>query len=127
MSDASSVYEMNRASMHQSTSSTESFSFLENTRRNSGGVSNAGSLSSSNTQNNRQSTFLSAGKTNDPRLSEFYDAYYRQSQLITSTSNADTQKRPNQLNLAQETIVEVESPLPSPNPSSRLMGPGSAL
>lgn len=65
------------------------------------------------------------GQPSDPRLSEFYDAYYRQSQLIAPSK--EPSKRPNQLDLSQ--IEEVPSPLPSPNPTVPLMQqhPGTAM
>lgn len=54
-----------------------------------------------------------SNQSSDPRFSEFYDAYYRHSQLVTSSKN-DVQKRPGQLDLSDQTIVEVPTPLASP-------------
>jgi hypothetical protein len=114
-------------STHKSSDSTDSsynFSFPQHATRNSVALSARkeeepsapGSLAPSSARGHQ---------ANDPRFSEFYDAYYRNSQL-GPISSTDGSKRPNQLNLAQETIAEVDSPLPSPNPQT-LKPPGVAL
>ena len=53
---------------------------------------------------------LPEGAAKEARLSEFYDAYYRQSQLFGNDSKPVVLDR-------QSTIIEVESPLPSPLPN----------
>jgi hypothetical protein len=53
---------------------------------------------------------LPDGAVKEARLSEFYDAYYRQSQLLSSDAKPVVAER-------QSTIIEVESPLPSPLPN----------
>lgn len=122
---------MNRNSTHQpsnSTDSTYNFSFPENSSRNSV------TLSSSKDDSRRPSASSSllapgsASTTNqqsDPRFSEFYDAYYRNSMLPPAAST-DASKRPGNLNL-QETITEVDTPLPSPNPNTPFIQPGAAI
>jgi hypothetical protein len=117
-------------STHKSTNSTDSynFSFPQHSDRNSA------MLSSVNEESDRSrvsSSFLApssakGNQTNDPRFSEFYDAYYRNSQ-IGPVSSADGAKRPNQLDLTQETIAEVDSPLPSPNPHATSNEAGKAV
>jgi hypothetical protein len=131
MSDASSVYSnLKRTSTHQSSDSTDSsynFSFPEDSNRNSSAL---GSTTAQSGQPSASSSLAVPGsttsnQTNDPRLSEFYDAYYRHSTM--GPPNGEGPKRPTQLNLTQETIVEVESPLPSPNPQTSLLQPGWAM
>ncbi|KAF3044245.1 hypothetical protein E8E11_007599 [Didymella keratinophila] len=53
---------------------------------------------------------LPDGAVKEARLSEFYDAYYRQSQLLANDGKTNFVDR-------QSTILEVESPLPSPLPN----------
>ena len=53
---------------------------------------------------------LPDGAVKEARLSEFYDAYYRQSQLLANDEKSNFVDR-------QSTIMEFESPLPSPLPS----------
>ena len=52
---------------------------------------------------------LPEGAVKEARLSEFYDAYYRQSQILGPDAKPYVVDR-------QSTIMEVESPLPSPKP-----------
>ncbi|KAF2187396.1 hypothetical protein K469DRAFT_705084 [Zopfia rhizophila CBS 207.26] len=133
MSDASSVYSDKRMSTHRhkrSNSSGSSFSynysFPENSTRNSVALS-----TSTKEQSRRPSASSSlhpasstqSNGTSDPRFSEFYDAYYRHSQL--GVAQRTDVKRPNQLNLTQPTIIEVPSPMASPMPQSNK--PGMAL
>jgi len=56
----------------------------------------------------------SASSNAESRLSDFYDAYYRQSTLVVAQKGDG--KRPNQLSLAPPTIVEVPTPVGSPMP-----------
>lgn len=134
MSDASSVYSSHnrmstRMSTHMSNNSTDSsynFSLPKHANRNSVALS-ATKEGEPNAAGSLLAPSLARGsQTNDPRFSEFYEAYYRNSQLgpISSTDGA---KRPNQLNIAQDTIAEVESPLPSPNPQTWSKPPGVAM
>jgi len=128
-SDASSIYSShNRMSTHKASDSTDSsynFSLPKHANRNSVALSAmkkeepsaAGTLLVLSSANGNQ--------VNDPRSSEFYDAYYRQSQL--GPISTDGAKRPNQLTLAQDTIAEAESPLPSPNPRMSTKPPGVAM
>lgn len=53
---------------------------------------------------------LPEGAVKEARLSEFYDAYYRQSQLLGNDTKPVVVDR-------QSTILELESPLPSPLPN----------
>lgn len=53
---------------------------------------------------------LPEGAVKEARLSEFYDAYWRQSQVLGSDSKALAVDR-------QSTVMEAESPLPLPLPS----------
>lgn len=131
ISDSSSVYgDQNRASMHRASSSMESaynFSFPGNSNRNS--VTQQ-SMKEQGRRPSASSSFLApesttSSQTAEPRLSEFYDAYYRHSQLGVATST-DAPRRPNMLNLTQPTIVEVPSPQPSPNPRTSVHQPGVA-
>jgi hypothetical protein len=136
MSTASSVYSQNRVSVYQhkasdSTDSSYNYSFPEHSNRNSTAL--ATSPSEENRTPSANSSLLAPGsaaskesQSNDPRFSEFYDSYYRHSQLGTVTK-AEVPRRPGQIDLSQTTIVEVPSPLPSPNPSTRLMQPGMAM
>jgi hypothetical protein len=112
---------------HERTMSTGSdsvynFSFPEHSSRNSG------LLAPKDEQTDRPSSLLvpeGSNDRNDPRFSEFYDAYFRQSHLITG-QKSDTSKRPQQINTTQPTIEEVESPLPSPQPPQSNSRPGTA-
>lgn len=133
-SDASSLYSNHyKTNTHQHKSSNSSDlsynnPFLDNLNRNSSSLGtskeHSRQLSVSNSLLNPGTT---AGKENsDPRLSEFYDAYYRHSQLGVA-SKAEAPKRPAQINVTQPTIAEVPSPLPSPNPSTSLVQSGVAL
>lgn len=126
-SDASSVYSnANRLSTwQQQRMSTIDYS-LNNTASSNADQYDGGLSASSAEDSRRPNSSLNVpGKPHDPRLSEFYDAYYRQSQLGLPSKDG---KRPNQLDLAQDTIAEVESPLPSPNPHAPLMQhPGTAM
>lgn len=124
------MYSDKRTSTHQaehqrnsSVGSYYNYSFPENSDRNSTSLSTG--------KESVSSSLLAPGsshsnQTNDPRLSEFYDAYYRHSQL-NPVQKAEAVKRPNQLNLAQPTIVEVPSPLASPQPGATGSQPGMAL
>lgn len=56
---------------------------------------------------------LPDGAVKEARLSEFYDAYYRQSQLLSNEAKSTFVDR-------QSTILEAESPLPSPLPNKTL-------
>ena len=136
MSAASSVYSQNRVSVHQhkasnSTDLSYNYSFPEHSNRNSTNL--ATSSSEESRRPSASSSLLAPGSSaskesqpNDPRFSEFYDAYYRHSQLGTATK-AEAPRRPQHMDLSQMTIVEVPSPLPSPNPSTGLMQPGMAM
>ena len=53
---------------------------------------------------------LPEGALKEARLSEFYDAYYRQSQLVGNDSRPVVVDR-------QSTIIEIDTPLPSPLPN----------
>jgi hypothetical protein len=123
MSNASSVYSENRMSTldpQRKRSDTADSSYSDN--YNYAGTSNrtsmgqqSSSLQPNGSTNNQQS--------NDPRFSEFYDAYYRQSQLLPSKNEAP--KRPGQLDLSDQTIAEVPTPLASPAVPHHQ--PGSAM
>jgi hypothetical protein len=124
MSNASSVYSENRMSSmdpQRKRADTADSSYSEN--YNYAGTSNrmsmaqpSSSLQPGGSTNNQQS--------NDPRFSEFYDAYYRHSQLMPSSKN-EVPKRPGQLDLSEETIAEVPTPLASP--AAPHHQPGSAM
>lgn len=123
VSDASSVYDSeNRASKHLSNGSAYNFSFPENSNRNSVALNTVKEEASSKEQSRRPSVSNSllapssttSNQTHETRLSEFYDAYYRHSQI--GVASTEPTKRPNQLNFTHPTIVEVPSPLASPNP-----------
>lgn len=133
ISGASSVYSDKRTSAYQhertnSTGSYYNYSFPENSSRNS--VALTGSKEPSRRPSQSSSLLAPASmnstQTNDPRFSEFYDAYYRHSQLNPG-QKLDAPKRPNPLNITQPTIVEVPSPLPSPLPPRSADRPGTAL
>ncbi|KAJ4354846.1 hypothetical protein N0V95_003456 [Ascochyta clinopodiicola] len=97
-SDASSVYSENRHSTYQA---YQQFQSLD--RSNSTASMTAPRAPS-------QLLALPEGAAKEARLSEFYDAYYRQSQLLGNDSTPVTVDR-------QSTILEVESPVPSPLPN----------
>lgn len=132
-SDASSVYSQNRMSTHQhkhsnSTDISYNYSFPEHSSRNSLALS---APKEHSRRPSAASSLLAPGsttsnQTNDPRFSEFYDSYYRHSQLGVA-SKMEAPKRPKDLNMTQPTIVEVPSPIPSPNPQASLAQPGRAL
>lgn len=140
LSSASSIYSDKRTSTYQghhkrttSSGSAYNYSFPENSSRNS---TVAAASKEPSRRPSASSSLLAPGssqsnQTNDPRFSEFYDAYYRYSQLNPGQkpdgSKNDASKRPNQLNLSQPTIVEVPSPLPSPHPQATPNQPGVAL
>lgn len=66
----------------------------------------------------RTSTMLAPqGEGKDARLSEFYEAYYRQSQVL-----GPNDPKPVAPSARQETIMEVESPMPSPAPGKTTFG-----
>ena len=52
---------------------------------------------------------LHPGGSQDPRLSEFYESYYRNSQV-----GLPQVVEPTHLTNRQSTIIEVETPMPSP-------------
>lgn len=58
---------------------------------------------------------LPEGAVKEARLSEFYDAYYRQSQILGPDLKPVVVDR-------QDTIIEVDSPLPSPAPGKTTFG-----
>ena len=140
LSSASSTYSLeNETPQHQlsrsdSQNSSYNHSFPNRSTRNS----TAASPSASREQSRRPSADsslrpasinTSGGSSSDPRFSEFYDAYYRHSQLNV-TQKVEATKRPMQLHLTQPAIVEMPSPLPSPAPprlSSASYQPGRAL
>jgi hypothetical protein len=97
-SDASSVYSENRHSAYQA---YQQFQALD--RSNSSASVKAPRAPSHLLE-------LPEGAVKEARLSEFYDAYYRQSQLLSNAPKMGTGDR-------QSTILEVESPLPSPLPN----------
>jgi hypothetical protein len=125
ISNASSVYSENRMSAHdpqrkRSDTAESAYSYSYNFHE----TSDRNSLSQPSNEKDGQrksvsSSLLhpngstSSNQSSDPRFSEFYDSYYRQSQLLTSSKN-DGQKRPGQLDLSDQTIVEVPTPLASP-------------
>lgn len=122
-SNASSIYSDKRTStyngQHERSDSAESYnySFPEHSSRNS-----IGHVLKETDRNPNQSGGLlapSKGDKNDPRFSEFYDSYYRQS-LYGGSAQTDASKRPNQ---PDETIDEVPSPLQP----AKLSGPGMAM
>ena len=60
----------------------------------------------------RTSTMLAPqGEGKDARLSEFYEAYYRQSQILGANES-----KPAAPGTRQSTIMEIESPMASPLP-----------
>lgn len=97
-SDASSVYSENRHSAYQSYQQYQSLD-----RSNSSASVKAPRAPS-------HLLDLPEGAVKEARLSEFYDAYYRQSQILGLDAKPVVVDR-------QSTIVEVESPLPSPLPN----------
>ncbi|KAJ4337843.1 hypothetical protein N0V87_004399 [Didymella glomerata] len=97
-SDASSVYSDARHSAYQS---YQNFQALD--RSNSSASVKAPRAPSHLLE-------LPDGAVKEARLSEFYDAYYRQSQLLSNDAKSAFVDR-------QSTILEVESPLPSPLPN----------
>ncbi|KAF1961975.1 hypothetical protein CC80DRAFT_543344 [Byssothecium circinans] len=139
-SDASSVYSDKRNSTyqfpapafastsasHQRTTSTGSYnySFPGSSDRNSVALGVA-SKEGGRRQSSANSSLLAPGSThskdsNDPRFSDFYDAYYRNSHLVK-----DAPRRPDPIN-TEPTIVEVPTPLASPAPRGNNQ-PGMAL
>lgn len=136
-SDTSTYSNQNRASTHQhnksnSTDFSYNYSFPDNSNRNSAALTVSTKEpsrrpSASSSLNVPGASQNGAAQPQDPRLSEFYDAYYRHSQLVAPSK--DSSKRPNQLNLTEPTIEEVPSPLPSPSPNAPLMQhhPGMAM
>ncbi|KAF2793909.1 hypothetical protein K505DRAFT_361588 [Melanomma pulvis-pyrius CBS 109.77] len=136
MSNASSVYSENRMSTLEQRNRSDSaesgysysYNFPETSNRNSimqpkEQPGHRKSVSSSLLDPNGSAT---SNQSNDPRFSEFYDAYYRHSQLGPA-SKADASKRPNQLNLSDQTIVEVPTPLASPAVHPSHHQPGFAM
>ncbi|KAJ4369426.1 hypothetical protein N0V86_009258 [Didymella sp. IMI 355093] len=97
-SDASSVYSDARHSAYQS---YQNFQSLD---RSNSSASVKGPRAPSHLLE------LPDGAVKEARLSEFYDAYYRQSQLLSNDAKPVVAER-------QSTIIEVESPLPSPQPN----------
>jgi len=133
MSNASSIYSENRMSTlgnQRNRSDSESsfgynYSSAEASARNS--VLQPGHRKSiSSSMLDPSSASGNSGQSHDPRFSEFYDAYYRHSQLVTS-SKPETSKRPGQLNLTDETIEEVPTPLASPAVPHSHHQPGFAM
>ncbi|KAJ4986731.1 hypothetical protein SVAN01_07790 [Stagonosporopsis vannaccii] len=97
-SDASSVYSENRHSAYQS---YQQYQSLER------------SNSSASVKPPRAPSHLlelPEGAVKEARLSEFYEAYWRQSQMLGNDSYPAAVDR-------QSTIIEAESPLPSPVPN----------
>lgn len=116
-------------STHKSSESTDSnynFSFPKNSNRNSVAAGATKEEETIVASSMLAPSSARSGQTNDPRFSEFYDAYYRKSQL-GPISGTDGAKRSNQLNITQDTIAEVDSPLPSPNPQTSSKAPGVAM
>lgn len=97
-SNASSVYSENRQSAYQSYQPYHSLD-----RSNSSASVKAPRAPSHLLE-------LPEGAAKEARLSEFYDAYWRQSQMLGNESNHVTVDR-------QSTIIEADSPLPSPAPN----------
>lgn len=141
-SSASSTYSQeNQTSQHQrsgsdsqASSSSYNYSFPGYSTRNSTAASPAASREQSRRPSASSSLrpgsiIAGGGSTSDPRFSEFYDAYYRHSQLNVA-QKAEAPKRPAQLQLTQPTIVEVPTPLSSPAPlmlsSARYQPDGAA-
>ena len=127
LSSASSTYSLeNKTSQHQrlksdSQNSSYNYSFPNHYT--------CSSTAASPSVSREESRRLSAASSSDSRFSEFYDAYYRHSQL-NAAQKAEVTKRPTQLHLTQPAIVEVPSPLLSPAPprlSSASYRPGRAL
>ncbi|KAF2634613.1 hypothetical protein P280DRAFT_235008 [Massarina eburnea CBS 473.64] len=113
-SGASSVYSEKRSSTYQHEGPNPT-----------GSNRNSVALGATSTETKRQSSanssLLTPGSTNgkdynDPRFSEFYDAYYRNSQLIK-----DGPKRPEHIH-TEATIAEVPTPLSSPAPPGHQPG-----
>ena len=100
-SDASSVYSDARHSAYQS---YQNFQTLD--RSNSSASVKAPRAPSHLLE-------LPEGAVKEARLSEFYDAYYRQSQLLSNDARSTFVER-------QSTILEAESPFPSPLPNKTL-------
>jgi len=133
MSNASSIYSENRMSTlgnqrnRSDSESSFSYNYTSPDTSNRNSISQAGHRKSlSNTMLDPSSASASSGQGHDPRFSEFYDAYYRHSQLVTS-AKPDASKRPNQLNLSDQTIVEVPTPLASPAVPMAHHQPGFAM
>ncbi|KAF2993439.1 hypothetical protein E8E13_001326 [Curvularia kusanoi] len=96
-SDASSVYSENRHSAYQSYQQYQSLDRSNST------------ASVKPPRAPSHLLELPEGAVKEARLSEFYDAYYRQSQILGPDAKPYVVDR-------QSTIMEVESPLPSPKP-----------
>jgi hypothetical protein len=116
-SDASSVYTDKRTSTyHYRSASNDSINYslpYQPSRTSTAYPTNEqGRLSVSSSL---QAPGSAQGSTTESRLSEFYDAYYRQSTLFVPPKTEG--KRPNQLTLAPPTIVEVPTPDGSPMPT----------